>query len=134
MRTPGPKAGDDVISMIRTADMLRSDPDFAGLMLHCGQKGPEILIIVVKPFPPRSRPRVALGGPINEVHFEASVLPSGAALLLPSDAMALANGPWQSQVDLSVRIEDGDITTRGVVPLSGLDTALQTLMANCPLH
>jgi len=77
---------------------------------------------------------VTLGGPINEVHFEVSVLPSGAALLLPEDAMALANGPWQSQIDLPIRIEDGDTTIRGVVPLSGLSTALQTLTASCSPH
>ena len=134
VRTPGPKGGGDVISMMRTADMLRSDPDFAGLSLHCGQKGPEILVIVVQPFPPRSQPRVTLGSTVNEAHFEASVLPSGAALLLPDHAMALANGPWQSLVDLPIKIEDGDTTIRGVVPLSGLNTVLQTLMASCPPH
>jgi len=131
VRTPGPKSGDDVISMMRTADLLRSDPEFAGLTLHCGAKGPEILLIVVQPFPPRSKPQVTLGGPSNEIHFEASVLPSGAALLLPDEAMALANGPWQSQTDLQIRIEDGAATIHGVVALSGLGPALQTLMTSC---
>src|SRR5208283_5096496 len=78
VRTPGPKGGADAISMMRTSDLARSDLDFAGLALHCGQAGPEVLIFVVGPFPPRSKPKVTLGGPINEVHFEASVLPSGA--------------------------------------------------------
>ncbi len=134
VRTPDPKAGDDVISMMRTADMLHSDPDFAGLTLHCGQAGPEILIIVVQPFPPRSKPKVTLGDPSNEVHFEASVLPSGAALLLPDGAMTLANGPWQSRINLPIKIEQGDTIIRGVVFLAGLNTALQTLKANCRSH
>lgn len=134
VRTPGPKGADDIISMMRTADLARSDPDLAGLTLHCGQQGPEVLIIVVQPFPPRSKPRVTLGSPINEVSLEASVLPSGAALLLPDDAVTLAKGPWQSQVDLPIKIEDGDTKIRGVVLLSGLNTALQTLTASCPSH
>jgi hypothetical protein len=131
VRTPGANAEDEVISMMRTGDLLRSDPEFAGLTLHCGQAGPEILIIVVQPFPPRSKPKVTLGDPSNETHFEASVLPSGAALLLPEAVMALANGPWQSQANLAVKIEEGDTIIRGVVPLTGLNTALQVLNANC---
>ncbi len=131
VRTPRSEGGGDIISMMRTADGLRSDPDFAGLTLRCGPDGPEIVVIVIQPFPPRARPTVTFGGPINEVHLKASVLPSGAALLLPGEATMLAKGPWQAQVDLPVKIEDGETTIHGVVPLGGLSTALQMLAANC---
>lgn len=131
VHTPSPKGG-DTLSMTRTADTLRSDPDFAGLTIHCGQNGPEVLVIVIQPFPPQARPQITLGGPINQVRLEAKVLPAGAALLLPDDAITLAKGPWQSQIDLPVKIESGDARIQGVVPLDGLAAALQTLTASCP--
>ena len=126
-----PSAKGDVLSMVRTADTHRSDPDFAGLTIHCGQNGPEFLVVVIQPFPPQARPQITLGGPINQVRLEAKVLPSGAALLLPDDAMTLAKGPWQSLIDLPVKIESGDTKIQGVVPLDGLAAALQTLTASC---
>jgi len=121
----------DSISAMRTADTARSDPDFAGLSIHCGRDGPEILLIVIQPFPPKAKPQVLLGGPINEARFQASVLPSGAALLLPKEVMALAIGPWQSQVDLPVTIENEETKIRGVIPLKGFSTALKTIAASC---
>jgi hypothetical protein len=131
VRTPGPKPGADVISKMRTADLLRSDPAFAGLALHCGESGPEIVVIVVEPFPPRSRPRVEIGQQASDGAFEASVLPGGAALLLPAAATALANGAWQSQPELSVKIENAGSTIQGVVPLSGLKEALNAINISC---
>lgn len=117
--------------MMRTADLLHSDPGFAGLALHCGQNGPDILLIVLEPFPPRSHPQVTFGDPPNDVHFEASVLPSGAALLLPDDAMALAKARWQSQPNLPITVKSGAVKIHAVVPLDGFGPALQTLSASC---
>jgi hypothetical protein len=131
VRTPGAKPGGEVVTMMRTADLLHSDPAFAGLALHCGESGPEVLIIVVEPFPPRSRPRIVIGAQAGDGVFEASVLPGGAALLLPAAATALANGPWQSQSELSVKIENGGSTIQGVVPLGGLKEALATINISC---
>lgn len=129
--TPGGKPGGEVITMMRTADLLRSDPAFAGLALHCGESGPQVLVIVVEPFPPRSRPRVEISSPRGSEGFEASVLPGGAALLLPRSATSLANGPWQSQLELSVKIENAGSTIQGIVALGGLKEALQTITARC---
>ena len=120
------------VAMMHTADTLRSDADFAGISFHCSEKGLELLLIVVRPFPPRTRPHVVLGGTPHATEFVASVLPSGGALLLPPEAMELANGPWQAQADLTVTIEGSDTPIRGAVPLKGLSTALKTLKANCP--
>lgn len=131
VRTPGPKPGTDIVSMMRTADLVRSDPQFAGLSLHCGEAGPEILIITVEPFPPRTKPRVTIGVPPGESRFEATVLPSGAALMLPAEATRLAAGPWQSQSALAIKIEEGGSTIRGVVSISGMSAALSTLSASC---
>ncbi len=132
MRTPRQDGGRDFVSMMRTADTLRSDPDFAGLAIHCGQTGPELILVIIQPLPPNSRPRVTLGGPGKKIRVEASVLPSGATLLLPEEATALARGPWQAMADLPITIESGDTKIRGVVQLDGLHAALQTLSASCP--
>jgi len=131
VRTPGLEGGQSV-SIMRTADGLHSDPGLAGLSLHCGQNGPEILIVVVLPFAPRSQPKVKIGGGANMVEFDASVLPSGAVLQLPKTAMALADGQWQSLADLVVEIKDRDTTIRGVIPVNGLGDALKTLKTYCP--
>jgi hypothetical protein len=131
VRTTYPDGRDEAVSIMHTADALRSDPDFAGLTVLCGQHGLEILVILIEPFPPRSRPSITLGAAKNEIHFEASVVPPGAAILLPDDAVALAKGPWQTLQELPITVELGKTTIRGVVPLSGLGAALQTLMAGC---
>ena len=131
VRTPRPDGGDDVISMMHIADALRSDPDFAGLTLRCGRTGLEILIIVIRPFPPRSRPQVTIGSANKELHFEASIVPPGAAILLPGDALALVTEPWQSLKEWPIKIEEGETTIHGIVPVSGLATAVQTLMTSC---
>ena len=131
VRTPGPE-GSQSVSILRTADGVRSDPDLAGISLHCGEKGPEILIIVVQPFPPRSQPKVKIGGAANMIEFDASVLPTGAALQLPYSAMAFADGQWQSQTELVVEIKDRDTAMHGVIPVTGLGDALKTLKAYCP--
>ena len=131
VRAPSQDRGNSFISMMRTAD-LRSDPDFAGLAIHCGQHGPELVLVVIQPLPPRTHPQVTLGDPDKGTRVEASVLPSGAALLLPDEAMTLAKGPWQSLPDLTITIENGETKTHGVVQLEGLGAALQTLSASCP--
>src|SRR4051812_199964 len=48
VRTPGPE-GRENVSMLSPADTLRSDPNLAGLALHCGKNGPQMLVIVVEP-------------------------------------------------------------------------------------
>jgi hypothetical protein len=132
VRTPNPAGGKDAVSVMHTADLLRSDQDLAGLMIRCGTAGNEVLIALISPLPPRARPQVALGG--SPTPLEATVVPPGAAILLPSQASALANGPWQSLDELSVRIINGGAVINGTIPIKGLPTALQTLRANCPAN
>ncbi len=131
VRSPPQDGGGAFVSITRTADTFRSDPDFAGLAIHCGQNGPELTLVVIKPLPPRSHPQVVLGDTDKAIRVTASVLPSGAALLLPEEATALAQGPWQAMADLPITIESGDTKIRGVVQLDGLRAALQTLSASC---
>jgi hypothetical protein len=132
VRTPRPQGGGEAVSMIHTADLMRSDPDFAGLTLRCGDNGIEVWLVLISPFPPRSRPEVTVRSTNGDLRFVATVVPPGAALRLPDDALALANGPWQSLAEIPIKVENGTTSIRGVVPLGGLDAALKTLRANCP--
>jgi hypothetical protein len=132
LRTANPRGGAEAVSMIHTADITRSDPDLAGLMLRCGEHGAEVAIVVVTPFPPRAQPDVTVGADGKEWRFTARVVPPGAELLLPAEATSLAAGPWQSTRELVVKVSSPEQSFRGVVSIDGLAAALATLAANCP--
>jgi hypothetical protein len=132
IRTPRPQGGGEAVSIIHTPDLIQSDPDLAGLMLRCSDKGVEVLVILISPFPPRSHPVITVPSAKDNLQFAATVVPPGAALRLPDGALELANGPWQSLAELPIKVEDAGTSIRGVVPLGGLDAALKTLKASCP--
>ena len=132
MRTANPQGGTDAVSMIRTADLLRSDPDLAGLMLRCAELGAEVVIVVVAPFPPGAHPSVTISADDKQWRYEASVVPPGAELLLPGDATGLAMGPWQSARELAVKVSSQEQSLGGIIPIDGIAGALTTLTANCP--
>jgi hypothetical protein len=118
--------------MSRTADMARSDLDLAGMMLKCGEHGTEIVIVALTPFPPRARPEVTISALGREWRFGASVVPPGAELLLPTKAIYLAAGAWQSAHELSVSVKSQEQSFRGIIPIDGLAAAFVKLSANCP--
>lgn len=131
MRLTKPDGG-EAVTMMRTADVMKSDADLAGLSLRCDDKQLEAMLIVVEPFPPRAKLAVSLAGPGGPQRFEATVLPPGAAVLLPAEATELIRGPWQSLPTLAVEIERADRKVKGSIPLAGLASAVQTL--NCALQ
>ncbi len=131
VRTPNPYGGPDAVSILRTADLSRSDPDLAGLMVRCTEVDVGVAIVVVRPFPPHTRPRITIVGGGKQTNFDARVLPPGAAVILPSDAVALLDGPWQALAEVSVEVEHEGDRIRGVVPLAGLRPALEALRTNC---
>jgi hypothetical protein len=137
VRTPNPVTGADAVSIMRTADIVKSDIDLAGLMLRCAQNNFEVIVVLVRPLPPRAHPKVTVGAGGNSVDFTATVLPPGAEVLLPADASALASGPWRTAPELSVQISsvNGDeppAPVHGIIPLAGLGDAIQLLLSNCP--
>lgn len=132
LRTANPRGGAEAVSMIHTADITRSDPDLAGLMLRCGEHGAEVAIVVVTPFPPRAQPDVTVGADGKEWRFTAKVVSPGAELLLPAEATGLAAGPWQLTHELVVKVTSPEQSFGGVVSIDGLAAALATLAANCP--
>lgn len=132
VRTPDPAGGRDAVSVTRTADVTKSDLEFAGLMLRCGERSVEVLIVMVRAFPPRAHPKVKLAAGSSTVELTASVVPPDVLLLLPSDATALATGGWQAATELSVTVEDQQGAIRGFIPLTGIGHALALLRSNCP--
>ena len=132
VRTRNPRGGDDAVSMMRTANISASDLEFAGAMLHCGDSGLEFLLVVITPFPPRSRPAIAITAGANELHFEGTVIPPGAELLLPMGARELAAGPLHAARSMAIKITLADVTIKGAVAIDGLDAAINTLANSCP--
>ena len=133
VRTPNPKGGPDAVAIMRTADTAQSDPDLAGLMVRCAEKpGFEVLLALVRPFPPRSKRDVVVTSGTTRSVFRAETLPTGTALVLPVEAMAFTTGPWRGMKELAVTINDPEAEIRGVIPLDGLVPAMAKLSTNCP--
>jgi hypothetical protein len=132
VRTRNPYGGADAISIMHTADTSRSDLDLAGLMIRCAERGTEAVIVLIQPFPPRARPHVVLGKPGNEIQFEATIASPGTSILITGDVATLVSSSWRAESDLFIRIEDGGTTIRGVVALTGLQTAFKALATSCP--
>jgi len=132
MRTPDQRGGADAIAITHTADTSHSDLDLAGLMLRCAEKGIEALVVIVEPRPPRARPQVKISAGGDTASFSASIVPPFSLLLLPNDAAALLTGPWQSRSEIAFQIDGEGAPVRGVVPLAGLPSALQSLRTSCP--
>jgi hypothetical protein len=135
VRTHNLAGGPDVISIMQTADIAKSDIDVAGLMLRCGETGVEVVVVLVRPLSLRTHPKVVTSIAGKSAGFVATVMPPGAGILLPKEASELAAGPWTAGGELSVQIDardsDDPILVHGVIPLTGLGGALPSLLANC---
>jgi hypothetical protein len=70
VRTPNPRGGPDAVSVMQTADTARSDIDLVGLTLRCSDTGFDVLVVFLKPFPPRTHPKVKLTSGGTTVHLE----------------------------------------------------------------
>jgi hypothetical protein len=131
VRTPNPATGASAISIMQTADVSRSDLDLAGLMVRCAEATPEVLVVLVRPLPPRAQPKVTAAAAGQTVELTASVVAPGVMLLLPPQASALAASAWQAAPDLTITVADETAPIRGVIPLAGLGAALRELRQNC---
>lgn len=134
VRTKNPSGGRDAVSVMHVADSLKSDASFAGLNLQCGPKGVEIILVTLERRSRGDRPKVALSTTGSRREFEATVIQSGEALLLPQTAADLAAHDWQTSPQLSVEIEAGPAPIRGVIPIMGLAVAMKTLTENCSVR
>jgi hypothetical protein len=135
VRTPRPTGGPDAVAIMRTADTAQSDPDLAGLMIRCQEKekpGFEVLLALVRPFPPRTKRDVVIRSETMQSVLHAEASSSGTALILPLEATAFTTGPWQGLKELAVTIKDPETEIRGVIPLGGLAPAMAKLSTSCP--
>lgn len=132
VRTPNPTGGRPAVSIMQGADISRSDPDFGGLMLRCGDSATEVLIVLVRYLAPGARANVTVSDGKSRTELSGSVVPPGLLVRLPEQATALTMGPWQATAELFVTVDDNGSAIRGVVPLAGLTGALQVLQSNCP--
>jgi hypothetical protein len=131
--TPHPTGGREAISIMRTADTTRSDPDLAGLMIRCQEKsGFEVLLALVRPFPPRARRDVIVGSGTGQSVLHAEVSSLGTGLVLPVEPTTFTTGPWRGLKEFAVVIKDPEAEVRGVIPLDGLAPAMARLSARCP--
>jgi hypothetical protein len=132
IRTPRPKGGPDAVAIMRTADTAQSDPDLAGLMVRCAEKpGLEVLLALVRPFPPRSKRDVVLTAGTSKSVLHAETTSVGTALILPIEATAFTTGPWRGLKELAVTINDPEAEIHGVISLEGLAPAMTKLLASC---
>jgi hypothetical protein len=132
VRTPGRGGGPGEVSIAQTADASRSDIELVGLMLRCSDTGFDVLVIFLKPIPPRAHPKVKLTTGSAIVELDATVVSPGIAILLPAETAALVNGSWQSFSELAIEVDDGSAVVRGVISLAGLGPALSLLTSSCP--
>jgi hypothetical protein len=133
VRTPHPRGGPDAVSIMRTADTIRSDPELAGLMIRCAEKsGLEAMLALVRPMPPRSKRDVVLTAGAAQVLLHAEVTSPGTALLLPIEISIFSTQAWQNSKEIAVTIKDPDGEIHGVIPIDGISPAMTRLSANCP--
>ena len=122
-----PRGEKDAISITRGGELYGSDPDFAGLMIRCADDGIDVLLVLLRPLPPGTRPQVA----VNGKRFEGSVLPPGTIVRLPKEVARSANQYWPALSILSLVINQSGTVIKGLVSLKGFDPALQALTATC---
>ena len=132
-RTPNPSGGPDSISISKVVNPTPSQQEVAGLMLRCAEGATtDVLIVLTAPLPPRTHPKVTVVAGATTTEFTASVVTPGALVLLPEKASALVEGAWQSAPELAVSISESRRSLHGVIPLTGISTAMRTLQSNCP--
>jgi hypothetical protein len=76
LRTPDPRGGREAVSITRPADTQRSDPDFVGLMIRCGETTDiEVLVALLRPLSLRAHPNIVIAYGGNHAELSASVAP-----------------------------------------------------------
>jgi hypothetical protein len=130
-RTQAGKEGETFATILKTADTARSDLDFAGLIVRCANGKIEVLVALIRPFPPQSTPQVTIDSNGASQTFQASLTAAGAAVVLPDEVAAFAAGKWQSTPALTVTVKENDSQIKGVVELNGLREAYSSLLAGC---
>jgi hypothetical protein len=131
-RTPNPAGGPDSISITKIAEATLSDQDITGLMLRCAEGATtEVLVVLARPLPLRTHPKVTVVASATTSEFTASVVTPGVLVLLPEKASALVEHAWQSVPELAVTIAEDHRLLHGAIPVADISIAMQTLQSNC---
>jgi hypothetical protein len=100
-------------------------------MLRCGEGATtEVLVVLAEPLRSRTHPKVTVSAGATTTPFTASVVTPGDLVLLPEKASALVEH-GRSTAELAVAIVDDHHSLRGVIPLTDIGTAVQTMQSNC---
>ena len=118
-------------AILHTPEFERSDPQLAGLMLRCGQKGIETIVVVVEPYSPETRPEIVLRSAEREIHFEGRMIPTGAGIRLPDEAANWLTQAAKASGEVEIEIAAANKKVDGVVGLTGLPSAVQPLNSDC---
>ncbi|WP_210166444.1 hypothetical protein [Bosea vaviloviae] len=100
-------------------------------MFRCAENGTDALFIVLSPFGPAAKPTIALDLGGLRFETEASVLPSGAGLLVPRDMLSLFAAPEKMMADLSFVISEGGRRFSGRIAKLYAAPALARLQTEC---
>ena len=128
-----PHGGRRVPFISRSADLDSPDVDIVGLTVRCGQSGPEAILIVADPLPPRGVARVRLDAAGSTDVVEATPIPTGAGLVLPIDVQARAVGAWGRSATLTATVTREGLVSRASFSLDGFAAALARLESECML-
>lgn len=130
-RVQGTSAAAGRAAILHTMDFERSDPRLAGILVQCGARGIEVIVVVVEPFPPHSQPLVTLKTPEEAFQASGSIIPTGAGIRLPWDPTRLTALSRNKPNDLEVTITTEGTAMTGFVALTGLPKAFGWLKAEC---
>lgn len=126
-----PGAARGTAAFAHVADVGRSDPRLAGLMLRCGSPMIEAVIVVVGAIPLDARPRITLRANGEEAYFVASVVKSGTGFVIPADRLTSVDSSWHDAEELTVQIAGAETGFGGVVPVKGLRAVVTSLTGEC---
>jgi hypothetical protein len=118
---------------MQMANASQSDIGLAGLVVRCGETSVDVLIVLLKPFPPRTHPRVKLATRDSTAEVQATVLSPGVVISLPREAAALVHGPWQSSREVAVEVGEDNDLIRGVISLVGARTCSSASRVELPV-
>jgi hypothetical protein len=101
-------------------------------MLRCAEGATiEVLVVLIKPLPLRTHPKVTVVAGATTTEFTASVVTPGVLVLLPEKASAFVEHAWRSIPELAVAIAEDHRSLHGVIPLADIGAATETLQSNC---
>lgn len=132
VKSRNPNGGGEIVSVMHAVDTTKSDLGLAGMSLRCGSIGPEAILILLDPVPSTNPPVVTLQAGPTKTRIDASVLQDGRALLLPLAAATVSNAAKKGVAEVSVTIDTQPQAIAGVVPITGLVSALNSLSIYCP--